>query len=152
MTSTASSVDQYIEQLPMERKVPVERLRGVILKNIPKGFEETISYGMIGYVVPHNLYPAGYHCTPVLSLPFMNIASQKNYILLYHMGLYADDKLLMRFKDEYSKIFKSDADMGKSCIRFKKPFNIPYELIGTLSTKMTVIDWIKLYEKKFKKN
>ncbi|MEO5500132.1 MAG: DUF1801 domain-containing protein [Ginsengibacter sp.] len=152
MTSTASSVDQYIEQLPMERKVPVERLRGVILKNIPKGFEETISYGMIGYVVPHNLYPAGYHCTPELPLPFMNIASQKNYISLYHMGLYADDKLLMWFKDEYSKIFKSDADMGKSCIRFKKPFNIPYELIGTLSTKMTVIDWIKLYEKKFKKN
>ena len=151
MPSTISTVNEYIQQLPPDRKLVMEALRSVILKNIPQGFKETISYGMIGYVVPHKLYPAGYHCNPELPLPFMSIASQKNFISLYHMGLYADEKLLVWFKDQFKKISKSDPDVGKSCIRFKKPFDIPYDLIGSLSTKMTVNDWIKLYEKNYKK-
>jgi hypothetical protein len=151
MASTISTVDQYIEQLPTDRKSVMEKLRKVILKNIPKGFEETMSYGMIGYVVPHSVYPAGYHCNTELPLPFMSMASQKNFISLYHMGLYADEKLLNWFKEQYLKTSKSDADVGKSCIRFKKPFDIPYDLIGNLSKKMTTADWIKLYEKKYKK-
>lgn len=151
MASTASTVNQYIEQLPSDRKSAMEKLRSVILKNIPKGFKETMSYGMIGYVVPHNIYPAGYHCNSELPLPFMSMASQKNFISLYHMGLYADEKLLTWFKEQYFKTSKSDADVGKSCIRFKKPFDIPYDLIGILSTKMSTADWIKLYEKKYKK-
>ena len=151
MPSTISTVKEYIQQLPPDRKVVIEQLRSVILKNIPNGFKETISYGMIGYVVPHKLYPAGYHCNPELPLPFMSIASQKNFISLYHMGLYADEKLLVWFKDQFKKISKSDPDVGKSCIRFKKPFDIPYDLIGNLSAKMTVNDWIKLYEKNYKK-
>ncbi len=151
MASTASTVNQYIEQLPTDRKSVMEKLRSVILKNIPKGFKETMSYGMIGYVVPHSIYPAGYHCNSELPLPFMSMASQKNFISLYHMGLYADEKLLTWFKEQYLKTSKSDADVGKSCIRFKKPFDIPYDLIGILSTKMSTADWIKLYEKKYKK-
>jgi hypothetical protein len=151
MASTISTVDQYIEQLPTDRKSVMEKLRKVIQKNIPKGFEETMSYGMIGYVVPHSVYPAGYHCNTELPLPFMSMASQKNFISLYHMGLYADEKLLNWFKEQYLKTSKSDADVGKSCIRFKKPFDIPYDLIGNLSKKMTTADWIKLYEKKYKK-
>ena len=151
MPSTISTVNEYIQQLPPDRKLVMEELRSVILKNIPQGFKETISYGMIGYVVPHKLYPAGYHCNPELPLPFMSIASQKNFISLYHMGLYADEKLLVWFKDQFKKISKSDPDVGKSCIRFKKPFDIPYDLIGNLSAKMTVNDWIKLYEKNYKK-
>ena len=151
MPSTISTVKEYIQQLPPDRKLVIEELRSVMLKNIPNGFKETISYGMIGYVVPHKLYPAGYHCNPELPLPFMSIASQKNFISLYHMGLYADEKLLVWFKDQFKKISKSDPDVGKSCIRFKKPFDIPYDLIGSLSKKMTVNDWIKLYEKNYKK-
>lgn len=135
VTSTASTVDQYIQELPTERKSVMVKLRGVILKNMPKGFKETISYGMIGYVVPHSLYPGGYHCKPELPLPFMNIASQKNFISIYHMGLYADEKLLIWFKDQYRKIFKREADMGKSCIRFTKPFDIPYDLISVFIIK-----------------
>jgi hypothetical protein len=101
---------------------------------------------MIGYVVPHSLYPDGYHCDPKLPLPFMSIASQKNFIALYHMGIYSDPELLEWFKAEYPKYVKTKLDMGKSCIRFKKPETIPYELIAQLSTKMTPQNWIDRYE------
>jgi hypothetical protein len=126
-------------------------LRKIIKKNLPKGFKEAISYGSIGYVVPHTKYPAGYHCDPKLPLPFLSIASQKNFIALYHMGIYADPKLLSWFTAEYSRVTKSRPDMGKSCIRFKKPENIPFELIGELATKMSADDWIKLYEKNIRR-
>jgi hypothetical protein len=123
----------------------------VIKKNLPKGFKEVMSYGMLGFVVPHSMYPDGYHCTPELPLPFLNLASQKNFIAIYHMGIYADPKLLGWFTKEFPKHSKSKLDMGKSCIRFKKPDDIPVKLIGELASKMTPEDWINLYEKNYKK-
>lgn len=150
MNSKATTVNKYLDQLPSDRKKAVDELRKVILKNLPKGFKEEMSYGMIGYVVPHSLYSPGYHCDPKLPLPFLNIASQKNFISLYHMGLYANDNLMKWFTDEFKKRSISKLDMGKSCIRFKKPEQIPFELIGELVAKMTVQDWIQLYENKFK--
>ena len=149
MNSRATTVNEYVDGLPEDRKMAVSELRKVILKNLPKGFKEEMSYGMIGYVVPHSLYAPGYHCDPKLPLPFMNIASQKNFISLYHMGIYANDNLMKWFTEEFTKRSKAKLDMGKSCIRFKKPELIPYELIGELATKMTVQNWIELYEKKF---
>lgn len=132
------------------------RLRKVILKSLPKGFSETISYGMIGYVVPHTLYPAGYHCDPKLPLPFLAIAAQKDFVAVYHMGIYADPKLLLWFTGEYARRKKSAPgipalDMGKSCIRFKKPDAIPLDLIGELAGKTSVKQWISLYEKTLKR-
>ncbi|MCB0790048.1 MAG: DUF1801 domain-containing protein, partial [Flavobacteriales bacterium] len=129
----------------------MKELRATIKKNLPKGFEETMSYGMIGYVVPHKLYPAGYHCDPKLPLPFMSIASQKNFVAVYHMGLYADKELMDWFVEEYPNHVTTKLDMGKSCIRFKKPERIPMELIGELCTKMSVTDWVALYERSIKR-
>lgn len=147
MQSKAATPEAYLDSLPADRKYAVNELRKVILKNLPKGFEETMSYGMLGYVVPHSLYPAGYHCNPALPLPFMNIASQKNFIAVYHMGIYADKGLLKWFIKEYSKHVTTKLDMGKSCIRFKKPDQIPFKLIGQLAAKMKSKEWIALYEK-----
>lgn len=146
----AESPDQYIAELTEERQEAMNRLRKVITKNLPKGFSETMSYGMIGYAVPHTIYPAGYHCNPKLPLPFLSIASQKNFISVYHMGIYADQKLMNWFLAEYPKHSDSKLDMGKSCIRFKKISEIPYKLIGELVSKMSVKEWIALYEKAFK--
>ena len=140
----------YLEQIPEEKKEVFEKLRNVILENLPKGFQETISYGMIAYVVPHSVYPKGYHCSPELPLPFCSIASQKNFIAIYHMGLYADKQLYSWFTEEYPKYSKYKLDMGKSCIRFKKINDIPFQLIGELIRKLTVEDWISLYEQKIK--
>lgn len=151
MQSSAKTVDEYLESLPEDREKAVKELRSVILKNLPKGFKEEMSYGMIGFVVPHTKYPDGYHCSPELPLPFMNIASQKNFVAIYHMGMYADPKLLNWFTSEYPKHTKQKLDMGKSCVRFKKPELIPFKLIGELASKMTTDDWIKLYEKNYKK-
>ena len=149
MQSKALTPQEYIESLPDDRKVAMMELRQIILKNLPKGFKEEMSYGMLGYVIPHSLYPKGYHCDPKLPLPFLAIASQKNFIAIYHMGIYADNKLLKWFTDAFSKQSKNKLDMGKSCIRFKKPEQIPFKLIGELATKMTVNDWIKTYENAF---
>lgn len=146
-----TTVTQYIDQLPEERKLAVTQLRETILAHIPVGFEETINYGMIGYVIPHSLYPNGYHCDKSMPLPFMNIASQKNFIALYHMGIYASPALLEWFTTEYHKQYKAKLDMGKSCIRFKKPDHIPYELIGELVAKINPHEWIDLYENNLKK-
>ncbi|HLP18677.1 MAG TPA: DUF1801 domain-containing protein [Chitinophagales bacterium] len=150
MQSTALTPEDYLESLPEERKAAITELRKVILKNLPKGFKETMSYGALGYVVPHSLYPGGYHCDPKLPLPFLSIASQKNFIAVYHMGIYADPKLLNWFTDEYAKAVTNKLDMGKSCIRFKKPDQIPFKLIGELAAKMSPEDWIALYEKNLK--
>ncbi len=143
--------DQYLEQLPEERKKTFEQLRSTILENLPDGFTETLSYGMIAFVVPHSLYPNGYHCDPKQPLPFISISSQKNFIALYHMGLYADPELIEWFTTEYSKHCKTKLDMGKSCIRFKKPDQVPLELIGELCGKMTTDRWIDLYENTVKR-
>ncbi|HIA35432.1 MAG TPA: DUF1801 domain-containing protein [Flavobacteriales bacterium] len=147
----AETTEQYIEQLTDERKITVGQLRKVILDNLPKGFSETLSYGMIGFVVPHSIYANGYHCNPKQPLPFISIASQKNFVALYHMGLYANPELLKWFTDEYPKHCKTKLDMGKSCIRFKKPDQIPFELIGELCSKMTTKQWIEIYETNLKR-
>jgi hypothetical protein len=151
MQIKASNPEEYIGQLPQDRQAAISQLRRVILQHLPKGFEETMSYGMIGYVVPHSLYPAGYHCDPKLPLPFMSIASQKSHIGFYHMGLYADEQLLQWFVDEFPKHSSRKLDMGKSCLRFKNPEHIPYVLLGELVMKMEAEDWIALYEKNYKR-
>ena len=150
MQSDAKTVNEYFESLPDDRKDAMLRLREIILDNIPSGFSEQMSYGMVGYVVPHTIYPPGYHCDPKLPLPFVNIASQKNFIALYHMGMYADKDTLDWFTSEYPKHSPAKLDMGKSCIRFKKPEQIPYELIGQLMRRISVKDWIEGYERAFK--
>jgi uncharacterized protein YdhG (YjbR/CyaY superfamily) len=147
----ATTVEAYVAALEPDRHAAIERLRKVILKHLPPGFHEEINYGMIGYVVPHTLYPAGYHCDPKLPLPFLSIASQKQFIAVYHMGIYADPKLLDWFTEAYAQRVEGKLDMGKSCIRFKKPERIPFDLIGELAGKMTVNEWIALYEKSFRK-
>jgi uncharacterized protein YdhG (YjbR/CyaY superfamily) len=145
MISSAQTPKEYMSQLPEERKSPMEKLRKTVLANLPAGFNEEMSYGMLGYVVPHSTFPRGYHCDPKLPLPFMSIASQKKFIALYHMGIYAEKELLDWFVSEYPKHCKFKLDMGKSCIRFKKIEDIPYELIAQLCQKMTVEEWIRIY-------
>jgi hypothetical protein len=151
MQSKATTSHDYLNELPEDRKIVVSKLRNVILQNLPAGFEEVMGYGMLGYVVPHSLYPKGYHCDPKLPLGFMNLASQKKFIALYHMGIYGSKDLLDWFVAEYPKHCKTKLDMGKSCIRFKKMDDIPYELIAELTRKITVNDWINLYENAFQK-
>jgi hypothetical protein len=138
--------------VPEDRAPYFKKLRDTVVKNIPKGFEECMQYGMISYVVPHSIFPDGYHCDPKTPLPFISIASQKNFIALYHMGIYANPKLLDWFVNEFPKHSKSKLDMGKSCIRFKKADQIPYDLIAELMQKITVEDWIKLYQNAFLKS
>lgn len=149
MQSKAATPQEYLEELSKDRKEVVGKLRKIVLENIPKGFEEEMSYGMLGYIVPHSIYPKGYHCDPKLPLAFMCIASQKNFVALYHMGIYADPKLLNWFIEEYPKHCKAKLDMGKSCIRFKKMDAIPYDLIAQLVAKVSVENWISMYESHF---
>jgi uncharacterized protein YdhG (YjbR/CyaY superfamily) len=146
MQSTAGTPSEYIETLPPDRKEAVIKLRDVINQHLPEGFKEGMGYGMPGWAVPHDLYPGGYHCNPKLPLPFISIASQKNFIAFYHMGIYADKGLLDWFVEEYPKHVKTKLDMGKGCIRFKKPELIPYDLIGQLVSKMSPEQWIAVYE------
>jgi len=143
MQSIATNVEEYITSLPEERKDAITKLRKIIKKNLPKGFKEEMSYGMIGYVVPHSIYPPGYYCDSKLPLPLMNLGSQKNFIVLHHMAMYGDKKLLDWFVAEYDKEVDSKLDMGKGCVRFKKMDQIPYELIGELSAKLSVADYVK---------
>lgn len=151
MHSSAEDPEKYLNSLPEERRTAVKKLREVLLKNLPEGSEEGMGYGMLSYHVPHSLYPAGYHVDPSLPLPFINLASQKNYVALYHMGLYSKPELLEWFTNEYPKHSKRKLDMGKSCIRFKKMEDIPYDLIAELATKMTPQEWISIYENVRKK-
>lgn len=151
MQYKAESPKEYIKQLPEERQETIAKLRNTVLENLPNGFEEQMSYGMLGFVVPHSLYPDGYHCDTKLPLPFINIASQKNFVAVYHSGIYAKKELFDWFVGEYPKHVKTKLDMGKSCIRFKKMETIPYNLIAELCTKMTVTEWIDTYENAIKK-
>lgn len=146
MKYEANNPEEYINQLPEDRKVAVEKLRKMIKDNLPAGFEETMSYGMIGYVIPHSIYPSGYHVNPKEPLPFMSIASQKNHIALYHMGIYMYPDILAWFQDEYPKYVKAKLDMGKGCIRFKKTESIPFDLIAELCKKISLEDYLKNYE------
>lgn len=150
MQSKATTVNDYIAELPEERQKAINQLRKIIKKNLPKGFKEATGYGMMGWNVPHSIYPAGYHCNPKDPLPFMGLASQKNSINLYHMGIYADPKLLKWFQDAHAKASTKKLDMGKSCVRYKKPEDIPFDLIGELASKITVEKWIEMYEANYK--
>lgn len=151
MKASGNTVEKILTNLPEDRVEAFNNLHNVIVKNLPDGFEAAISYGGLGYVVPHTVYPAGYHCKPIEPLPFAGLASQKNSINFYHMGIYSDPELLDWFVAEYPKHSKQKLDMGKSCIRFKKFDQIPVELIGELMQKMTVKQWVDLYESKLKK-
>jgi len=149
MQSKSKTVKDYLNEIPPERTEAFMSLRNTIVKNLPKGFQEGMSYGMIGYYVPHSIYPKGYHCKPELPLPFTNIASQKNFIAFYHMGLYGSPELLKWFVTEFPKHSSSKLDMGKSCVRFKKMNDIPFKLIGELMKKISVKEWISLYENNY---
>jgi len=151
MTYEANTPEEYVAQIPEERKPIISKLRKIIKDNLPKGFEEGLNYKMLGYYVPHSIYPEGYHCDPKLPLPFINLASQKNSINLYHSGVYAKKELYDWFVAEYPKRSKRKLDMGKSCIRFKKTDDIPYDLIAELCRKLTVNEWINIYESAIKK-
>ncbi len=151
MQYKAKSPEDYISQVPQERQDTLKKLRKIIKSNLPKGFQEGIQYGMIGYYVPHSIYPDGYHCTPAEPLPFMSLASQKNSINLYHSGIYAVPKIHDWFVKEYPKHSKRKLDMGKSCVRFKAIDDIPFDLIAELCNKMTVKEWIDVYESNLKK-
>lgn len=151
MKIESASIADYESKIAEDKKEAFIKLRKVIDKNIPKGFKTVISYGMPSWVVPHSTYPAGYHCDPKLPLPFVSMAAQKNFIAVYHMGIYAKPELLKWFTEEYPKHAKGKLDMGKSCLRFKKPDDIPYAFIGKLMQKMTVQDWIDTYEAAFRK-
>ncbi len=148
MQSKAKTVDEYIETLPEDRQKAIVAIREVVNKNLPKGFEETMGYGAMGWVVPHKLYPAGYHCDPKQPLPIMGVASQKNFISFYSMVIYSDEKLLKWFQKEWPKHSSKKLDMGKSCIRFKKPDDVPLKLLGELAAKVTPAQWIEIYESK----
>lgn len=151
MKTSGNTVNEMLTNLPADRTGPFNKLHQVIVKNLPKGFEPAISYGGLGYVVPHTIYPAGYHCKPTEPLPFAGLASQKHSINFYHMGIYADPELLNWFVAEFPKHTKQKLDMGKSCIRFKKFDDIPYKLIGDLMQKISVEKWINIYETNLKK-
>ena len=151
MKIEVNSVDDYFKNIAVERQESMNKLRAIINANLPKGFEECLGYGMPSWVVPHDLYPSGYHTTPHLPLPFMSLASQKNFIALYHMGIYADNTLLKWWEKEYAQQCKRKLDMGKSCIRFKYIDDIPYSLITELCTKITSEEWIKVYEESIKR-
>ncbi len=151
MQSNEKQPSEYIDSLPEDRKEVMQKIRECINTNLPEGFTEVMNYGMLGYVVPHSVYPNGYHCDPKQPLPFMGLASQKNNISFYHMGLYANEELLEWFTSEYAKQVKSKLDMGKSCIRFKKMNEIPYELLSELVRKISLEKWIEMYESNLKK-
>jgi hypothetical protein len=145
-----AEITQYLELLPTDRQEALTKLITLAESNLPNGFEAIIQYKMPSFVVPKSIYPAGYHCTPTEPLPFISFASQKNFIAIYHMGLYSLPELYEWFVNEYPKHSKSKLDMGKSCIRFKKTHEIPFDLLGELFTKMTPNQWIELYESKLK--
>lgn len=151
MQSKATRTQDYLAEVPVDRINYFKKLRETISRNLPKGFVEEMNFGMIGYVVPHDLYPAGYRCDPEVPLPFVNIVSHKNFIGFYHVGIYANQKLSEWFVKEYIKQCDRKPDMGKSCIRFKKMDQIPFPLIGELMRKMSVKDWVKLYEENIKR-
>ena len=151
MQSKAESPEAYIEGLPEDRQAVITAMRDTVKRNIPSGFEEIMSNGHFGWVVPHHVYPPGYHCDPKAPLPFLSIASQKNHIAFYHMGIYSDPLLLAWFQSEWPKHTDRKLDMGKSCIRYKKPEHVTVSLLGELASKMTAADWIDVYEASLKR-
>jgi len=147
MKEVNKEVQAYLDNVVEERREGFMRLFDAIRANLPEGFEETMSYNMIGWVIPKSTYPSGYHCDPKLPLPFLMLASQKNY----HMGIYSDSELMSWFTCEYASRVSTKLDIGKSCIRFKKVDSIPLDLMGELMTKMSPQDWIERYETMLKR-
>ncbi len=145
-----AEIARYLLSLPADRQEALTKLITLAESNLPNGFEAVIQYKMPSFVVPKSIYPLGYHCTPSEPLPFISFASQKNFIAIYHMGLYSFPELYEWFVNEYPKHCKSKLDMGKSCIRFKKTHEIPFKLLGELFTKMSPNQWIELYESNLK--
>ena len=139
-------IETYLAAIPEARKPSFLRLLKIVKEFLPQGFEICFNYGMIGFIIPLSRYPEGYHVKANTPLPFINLANQKNFIALYHMGLYANKELMNWFVNEFPSHSKRKLDMGKSCIRFKKPEEIPFELIKDLVQKMTCEDWIACYE------
>ncbi|MBL8809425.1 MAG: DUF1801 domain-containing protein [Planctomycetaceae bacterium] len=145
MQSKATTVDQYLKEIPADRRNDINAVRGVLKANLPEGYEEIMQYGMIGYVVPHRLFPQGYHCDPRQPLCFAGLASQKNHLSLYLMPLYGESPELTWFETEWKKSGKK-LDMGKCCIRFKKADDIPIDLIGKLVARWPVSRWTEIYQ------
>jgi hypothetical protein len=150
MQNNANSIEEYIQSIDFERRDSFIKLYETVKNALDISFETGMQYAMPSFFVPHSLYPAGYHCNPKLPLPFINVAAQKSFLALYHMGIYAKPELLEWFTAEYFKQTSRKPDMGKSCIRFKKNDIIPFELIAELCAKISVSEWIKLYEEQFK--
>lgn len=151
MQSNAIDVDAYIAEIEDEvRQKECRDLRNVIKRHVPEGFAELMSCGMPACVVPHSIYPAGYHCDPSLPLPFISFASQTQHVSFYHMGIYANSKLLKWFQAEYEKRIPTKLNMGKSCVRIRKMTPEILELLGELCEKVTVQEWISLYEESIK--
>ena len=145
MQSKARTVDQYLAELPDDRREALEAVRAAILKNLPKGYEEGMQYGMIGYYVPHSVYPPGYHCDPKQPLPFAGLASQKNHMAIYLMCIYSDADHKARFVEAWKKTGKK-LDMGASCVRFKKIEDVPLKVIGDAVRKVPTKKFIERYE------
>lgn len=146
MKYNALTITEYFDALPEDRRPHMLKLFQTIEDHIAPGFKPILGYHMPTWVVPFERYAAGYHCPPRQPLPFLSIASQKNFIALYHMGLYADPVLYQWFVGEYPKHVPTKLDMGKSCIRFKKPEHLPFELIAELVSRMDAETWIGIYE------
>ena len=146
MQSKATTVAQYIKQLPDDRRKAIEAVRAIILKNMDPDFQETMAYGMIGYNVSHKIYPNGYHCDPKQPLPFAGLASQKNYMSLYLCAAYGDTSIEEWLRKEFDKAGKK-LDMGKCCIRFKKVEDLPLTVIAEAFKKVKVVEFIASYEK-----
>jgi Domain of unknown function (DU1801) len=146
MKSSATTVEEYLQGLPAERRMAINAVRKVILANLPKGYVECMSYGMIGYVVPHRLYPAGYHCDPKLPLPYANLGSQKNHMVLHLMTVYFHPTTGQWFRKAWQAAGKK-LDMGKCCVRFKKLEDVPLEVIGQIIARVPVKDYIARVEK-----
>lgn len=149
MQSKAKTVDQYLAGLPTDRRDALNEVRRVILRNLPKGYEEGMQYGMIGYYVPHSVYPPGYHCDPKQPLPFAGLASQKNHMSMYLMCIYGDPEHQKRFQEEWLATGRK-LDMGKACIRFKKIDDVPLEVVGGAIKRVTVKKFIEYYESTIK--
>lgn len=151
MKIEAGSVEEYVAGIDSDRQEAYLKLFNTVAENMPKGFAFCMQYGFPSFVVSLEDYPSGYHCTPNTPLPFISVGAQKNFLALYHMGLYANQELLDWFVAEYPKHAKFKLDMGKSCIRFKRISDIPFSLVADLMKKMTAHQWIEIYEHKFKK-
>jgi len=145
MRSTATSSSEYFASLPADRREALEAVRDVIRANLDPGFEEGMSYGMIGWCVPHSIFPAGYHCNPRQPLPYASIASQKNYMAIYLMSLYGMPALESWFRAAWAKTGKK-LDMGKCCIRFKKLEDLPLAVIGEAIRRVPVRAYVENYE------